>query len=137
MGAVLLTGARGFLAGESEWPRVIGEVGLVLGLAFILFRLLVVWHLFRKALAALRRGEPLAMLIFGMCAIHVLNGQLGAAATLGWAVFGAGLCLAAAKEEEEPGDGMSPLIEAESRVVPKVRGRSAYAEQLHSSKRTT
>ena len=136
VGAGLLTGERVFILAEGEWERILSEVGPVLGLAFIFFRILLVWFLFRKALAALRRGEPLAMLLFGMCATLVLNGQLGAAATLGWAAFGAGLCLAAAKEEEED-DGLSPLIEAESRVVPKLRGRSAYAEQLHSSKRTT
>ena len=44
---------------------------------------------------------------------------------------------AAAKEEKDKGDGMEPPIEAETQVLPKLRGRSAYAEQLHSPNRTT
>jgi hypothetical protein len=137
VGAGLLTRSRDtFLAGESEWPRVIGEVGPVLGLAFILFRVVLTWHLFRKALAALRRGEPLAMLLFGMCGILVLNGGLGTAAMLGFTVFGAGLTLVAAQEPTETADAPDRVIEVEAKVI-KQRGRSAYAERLHSSNRTT
>ena len=86
-----------------------------------------------KALAALKRGEPLAMLLLGMCALIVLNGQLGTATTLGFAAFGAGLCLAAAKEQAVPEDATSMALMEQ--VVPrKARGRSAYAERLHSGR---
>jgi hypothetical protein len=132
-GANMLTGQRVFLLAEGEWDRILAEVGPVLGLAFILYRIVLVWHLFSNALAALRRGETLAMLLFGMCMLIVLSGQFGAATTLGFAAFGAGICLAAAKEEDVPWDAMSAL--PMEQVVPrKIRGRSPYAEQLHSGR---
>ena len=132
-GAAMLTGQRVFLLAEGEWDRVLAEVGPVLGLAFIFYRIVLVGHLFRKALAALKREEPLAMLLLGMCALIVLNGQLGTATTLGFAAFGAGICLAAAKEEAVPEDATSMALMEQ--VVPrKARGRSAYAERLHSGR---
>jgi hypothetical protein len=132
VGAGLLTRTREtFLAGESEWPRVIGEVGPVLGLAFILFRIVLTWHLLTKALAAVRRGEPLAMLLFGMCGTLVLIAPLGTAATLGFTIFGAGLTLVAAKEHTETVDATERVIDVEAKVV-RQRGRSPYAERLHS-----
>ena len=131
--AGLLTGARDFLIAESEWPRVVGEVGPVFGLAYILLRILLVYYLFKKAMLALRRGEPLSMLLFSVCATLLLNGPLGVAATLGFTAFGAGLSLAAAKEEPDM-DGALLLMRLEEPDVPKQRGRSRYAEQLHSGK---
>jgi hypothetical protein len=132
-GAGLLTGSREFLLAEGEWDRILAEVGPVFGLAFILFRIVLGWHLFQKALVALRRGEPLAMLLLGMCVLLVLNGQLGTATTLGFMTFGAGLTLAAAKEQRETGDGMERVLPPQV-MTPKLRGRSRYAEQLHSNR---
>ena len=131
-GAGLLTGKREFLLAEGEWERILSEVGPVLGLSFILYRILMTWHLFRKSLAALRRGEPLAMLLFGMCVLPVLQGQLGTAQTLGFVTLGAGLCLAAAKEQQDTDFAVEDLPSATAKI-PKLRGRSPYAEQLHGT----
>ncbi|MEO6788958.1 MAG: hypothetical protein ABI318_22780, partial [Chthoniobacteraceae bacterium] len=87
VGAGLLTGKRDFLAGEGEWGRVIAETGPVLGLAFIALRVGITFHLLRRSLASLRKGDSLAMLMFGACALLMLNGQWGTAQVLGFVVF--------------------------------------------------
>lgn len=98
-GARLMTGERSFLLAESEWARIIMELGPILGFAFIGWR----GWLAVKLLATgwrdlLRNGEPLAWLVCGAAFAPVLHGQWGPATQLGFAVFGAGLALAAANE---------------------------------------
>jgi len=97
VGAKMLTGQVGFNFGESEWQKVIIELGPILGLGFIAFRIAIVYHLLKHSLRSLRHNHGLALLIFSACALLVLNGQWGPPTIQGFAMFGAGLCLAAAK----------------------------------------
>lgn len=94
-GAALMTGERRFLAWEGEWGRLIFEAGPILGIAFIGLRIGIFTHLLRRSLAASRLGVPAPLLLFCTAGLQVLNGQWGPPTTLGFAVFTAGLCLAA------------------------------------------
>lgn len=95
--ARLLTGSVGFTLAESEWPRVIHELGPILGLAFVSLRVGIVLLMLRVSVNAASKGDALPMLIFGASALLVVNGQWGQSTTLGFSILGAGLCLAAAK----------------------------------------
>ncbi|MCC5838582.1 MAG: hypothetical protein JJT96_00545 [Opitutales bacterium] len=96
-GAQLFMGQRGFHGGEGEWWRLLWEMGFLLGGFFILYRF---WLTVRMALFGwywLKGGNPLPWLIFLAAGPLVLNGQWGQSTALGFAVFGAGLCLAAGR----------------------------------------
>ncbi len=90
-----LTGQRLFTMGESEWPRLVVEMGPVLGLGFILLRVGLCVHLVRKSLAALRRANIWPILFSVEAFFLVLNAQWAQATIQGFATFCAGLALAA------------------------------------------
>ncbi|WP_218081021.1 hypothetical protein [Anthocerotibacter panamensis] len=94
-GAAILTGKAAFLLAEGEWGRILFESGPILGLSFILLRIaLTVWLAWQSFRAA-HRENILPLLLFGACALSLLNGQLGPPTILGFVVLGAGLCLSA------------------------------------------
>lgn len=128
--AGLLFGDRGFLLAEGELERLVMESGPILGFAFIFFRISLLVYLGRQALASLDQGNPLALLLFCAVAPDILNGQFAVPSTLGFAVFTAGLCLAAAGPDHESAPALEavPFVEQPPNTV---RGRSIYAEQLH------
>ena len=96
-GSTLLVGGREFLLGESEWPRVIGESGPIIGYAYILLRVVISWILIQRTWAPVKRGEGLPFLLMSACILDVLSGQFGQPTTLGFAIFTAGLALAAVR----------------------------------------
>jgi hypothetical protein len=131
--AGLLTGERTFLLAEGEWERVVRESGPILGFAFIGLRLAILIQLGRVALQALNRKNPLPALLFFAVLPQMLNGQFGVPTTLGFAVFIAGLTLAAAQESMESAASLAPApaIGPAAPIVKTIRGRSEYAERLH------
>lgn len=96
-GARLLTGQRGFLTGETEWMRVILEMGPLVGVGFLLMRLLIAWRMLACGFAALRAGSLLPLLLFGAAGIPVIIGQWGVPSNQGFATFAAGMVFASAK----------------------------------------
>ena len=77
------------------------ETGPILGLAFIVFRtVLVIWML-RISVQRARAGNILSLLLFGSIGLDVLRGQIGQATTLGFVVLVGGLCLAALPKDDE------------------------------------
>ena len=114
-GARLTTGQYSFLLSESELARIVLELGPFLGFAFIGWRawlaLVLVWQSWRRFL---QERDALAWLLAGASFMSVLSGQFGPATTLGFAVFGGGLTLAAMNsaetvddETEEESDGIA------------------------------
>jgi hypothetical protein len=93
--AYLSGGQRGFSLAESEWPRLLLEMGPVLGLGFIMLRVALCGLLIARSVAALHRGNVLPVLICSSSVLVVLNGSWGQATNLGFATFAAGLTLAA------------------------------------------
>jgi hypothetical protein len=124
--ALAAGGAIPFLLGESEWQRVIMESGPIMGNLYILWRMLLVVHLFVVSLRALRRENILPMMLFGGAAPVIYSGQFGQPTLLGFAVLGAGLVLAAAND-----DAHSEPPQAAADQLPRIRSRSRYAEILH------
>ena len=96
VGARLTSGEVGFLLAEEEWGKVLLELGPVLGLAFIVFRIVLTGWLGLRAWRELRtHRNALPLLIFAATGLTVLQGQWAPPTVLGFAVAGAGLLLAA------------------------------------------
>ncbi len=96
-GAKLLTGKMTFLVAEEEWGRLIGEMGLLLGMAVIAVRVSVVVDLFRRSWRAVGKHNLLPWLLLSFAALNVLQGQWAQPTALGFAVLSGGLVLAAMK----------------------------------------
>ena len=73
------------------------ENGIFIGLLFIFWRLWITKDLFLSCIKAIKQGNYLAIFIFGAAGPILLFGLLGQPTNLGFAAFGSGLCLAAAK----------------------------------------
>jgi len=104
--SAMLHGDREFIGPESEWGRLLWECGMVLGSLLCLFRTLLFLVIGWRAFTVIRRGNFLPALIYSACGLVILNGQWGVPTTLGFAIFGGGLTLAACEEplEEEDED---------------------------------
>jgi hypothetical protein len=126
-GAKFLTGRSGFLLTEGEWSRIFLEMGPILGVAYVAVRCALVGWIGFLCLLSVRKGNVLPLLLFGSAFLPMLSGQFGQPTILGFAVFAAGLTLAARNEEKL-------LTSADLKTPPRVnliRSRSAYAERLH------
>jgi hypothetical protein len=127
-GAVLLTGSRSFLLGESEWSRVVAESGPILGYAFILLRLAICWYLIRESWSALNRGQATPLLLVAASGLDLISGQFGQPATLGFVILTSGLALAAI---DRP--GVAATVWVNNQAIRRIRGRSPIAESIIAS----
>jgi hypothetical protein len=93
--AKLLTGTQQFLAGESEFPRVIAEFGAPAGMAFMLFRWLLELMIIAKALSRVREHEPLAWLLVPLTFSTLTLGVLEQPTEQGFMVISVAFSLAA------------------------------------------
>ena len=85
---------------ELDWGRHIYENGSILGVVYIFIRLWIVKDLLHTCITAVKRNSYLSILLWGACAPVILFGILGQPTNLGFAAFGGGLCLAAAKKRK-------------------------------------
>ena len=137
VGARLLSGGLGFLLGEGEWARVVLELGPIIAMPYLVVRVLICGTLYFTAARSARVSNALPMLLFGSCALLILMGQFSQSSTLGFAVLGSGLCLAAANETTRGvmvGTIVEEMAQREASQSSKPRGRSHYAETLHEDK---
>jgi hypothetical protein len=126
-GSAFLMGHSMFLLSENEWTRIVFESGPILGVAFLLWRVILAWHLLLQSWRALRAGNTLPIFLFSAGFFAVLNAPLGQPTSAGFAVIFAGLCLAATRTAET-----AAPAEPELRSVPPPRmGRSHFAARLH------
>ncbi len=129
--AGLLQGKRTFLFAEGELARVIMESGPYVGGMFLFLRLTLTLYLGLVAVRSLRqRANTLPALLFSACFLDLLQGQFAQPTALGFATIGAGLSLAS----NVPGEGTERTERTEETEIaaPMPRGRSEYAERLHS-----
>ncbi|SKB50817.1 hypothetical protein [Dyadobacter psychrophilus] len=112
-GAKLMTGTNRFLISEGEWGRIIGEMGLVLGLATILLRVHLIASMTINSIRALRSENFLPWMLIGFSLVNILQGQWAQPASLGFAVLSGGLILAALKGPEYDDDFETEHIETE------------------------
>jgi hypothetical protein len=92
--AMLLSGERGFLTGEGEWGRIIGELGFLIGISVILIRLLLVIDLARKAYTKLVKGDLLPWLLISFGFLVIAQGSWSQPTALGFSTLIGGLILA-------------------------------------------
>lgn len=93
-------------------------------------------ELYNAAAASAKHGNGLPMLLFGSCALLITSGQFSQTTTLGFAAFGAGLCLAAANIDsggEVTGSRLTKTPVNVSDLKDKRRGCSAYALTLRQN----
>ncbi len=97
VGSSLLSssGDRGFLIAEDEWGRLIGEMGLLLGLAAIFIRLALTGKLALAAYHQLAQGQFLAWLLASFGLTTLPQGQWAQPTALGFSILIGGLMLAA------------------------------------------
>jgi hypothetical protein len=131
VGGRILVGRPAILLGESEWTRVLAESGPILGLAFLLWRTLLVLQLGRWSFAALKQGNLLPILLFGSGFTVMLNGQFGQPTLLGFAVILNGLCLAATRPRvvDSPTTTLPMNDQPAAKPLPR---NSPFARRLHS-----
>ena len=97
-------GTRAFLAGENEWERVVIECGPVFGLLFMFARVGLAGYVVLRAYRAMRRNQVLPWLLVPAVVPLMVITIMEQPTFLGFMVFGAGLCLAAARTaERHPG----------------------------------
>jgi hypothetical protein len=112
------TGTVSFLLAEGEWERVVLEFGPILGMGFMLLRLLLVGWLWLMGLRAMRQKDTLAWLLVPVAANLIIMAAMEQPTYLGFMVFVTGLCLASAR---------AAMLSAQSPVYP--------AQQLEAGSR--
>ena len=93
-----LGGSYGFA--ENAWSRPVIENGAIIGALFIFWRIWITRDLLFSCIRAVKKGNYLAIFLFGACGPILLFGLLGQPTNLGFAAFGGGLCLAAAVSQK-------------------------------------
>jgi len=94
-GATRVAGKRAFLIGEGAWPTTLGELGPILGLALLGFRLALAFALLRRAVSQAKRANALPLILGGYALVMIVMGGTAQPTELGFVVLGAGLMLAA------------------------------------------
>ena len=100
VGSVLLTGKATFLIAEVEWGRLIGEMGILLGLTVISLRIAFVFKLTKLAYKKLRYGDFLPWLLLSFGLLVILQGQWAQPTVLGFSTLIGGLILASVKNKQ-------------------------------------
>lgn len=98
-GSAIMTGALVILLAESEWTRVVLEVGPVLGFLYLAYRIWVGGLIALHAWRAARQQQLLPWLLAFAACLAVVSEPLSQPTNLGFMVFTAGLCLASIRNE--------------------------------------
>lgn len=100
-GNQLLTGdSTGFLISEGEWGRLIGEMGLLLGVTVILIRITLAFKMGWQSIKKLSKGDILPWMLFASGFVGILQGQWAQPTNLGFNVLVAGLTLASLRPQK-------------------------------------
>ena len=98
VGQQLVTQHVGFGGAEAEWGRLLYDDGFILGSMLICYRIALTIAIILASYRAWQRRSTLSLVFAAACFMLVLNGQWGQTTTLGSAVIGGGLALAAARK---------------------------------------
>ena len=98
VGQQLATQHTGFGAAEAEWGRLLYDNGFVLGSLMIAYRVALVGAIVMASYRAWRRRSTTSVIFAAASFMMLLNGQWGQPTSLGSAVIGGGLTLAAARK---------------------------------------
>ena len=100
VGAKIIMNDRGFLISEGEWGRIIGEMGMFLGLMVILIKGGVVVRILRGAWNSIKEENILPWMLMSFGMIMILQAPWAQPTTLGFSVIIGGLAIAAMKERQ-------------------------------------
>jgi hypothetical protein len=109
-GAKLMTGEVTFLLSEGEWGRLIGEMGLCLGLIAISVRSILVVKMALRSFNFIHKKNSLPWMLTSFGFLNILQGQWAQPSALGFAILSGGLILASFKKRN---------VTAGGRLVPK------------------
>lgn len=98
VGSQLMAGKRIFLIAEEEWGRIIGELGILLGLLLIVIRISLAARLAKSSFTSLRSGDLLPWFLLSVSALIITQGGWAQPTSLGFFVILSGLQLASLKE---------------------------------------
>ncbi|MCF4102182.1 hypothetical protein L1I30_10925 [Gillisia sp. M10.2A] len=100
VGANILVGNSGaYLIAEEEWPRVVGEMGMVFGMMVIFIRIGVVLEFLQKGWRAINKNNILPWMLMSFGMFNILQGQWSQPTTLGFSILIGGLVMASHNEE--------------------------------------
>lgn len=99
-GAVITKGEMVFLISEGEWGRLIGELGLLLGLVAIGQRVWISFGTLGAAFLQLQKRNFLPWMIMSFALPNLLQGQFAQPTSLGFAIFAGGLAIASLRRRD-------------------------------------
>jgi hypothetical protein len=97
-GAQLMSGKQTFLISEGEWGRLIGEMGLMLGVLAIILRVHFVVKMSSKAYSHLKKDNFLPWMLMSYAFVNILQGQWAQPNALGFSILSGGLIIASFKK---------------------------------------
>lgn len=93
-GSAILTGDRAFLIAEGEWGRLIGEMGVLLGLAVIFIRMVFCLYISIASYKKLKYEDFLPWILLSYALLVIPQGQWAQPTSLGFSTLIGGLLLA-------------------------------------------
>jgi hypothetical protein len=100
VGSQLLAGKVVFMVAEGEWGRIIGEMGILMGLIVIGIRLRFVFQVASISYNKLKQNDVLPWLILSNVLLVVPQGQWGQPTALGFSTIIGGLALASLRNTQ-------------------------------------
>ncbi|WP_216846720.1 hypothetical protein [Mucilaginibacter sp. L196] len=94
VGGALISGKAQFLVAEGEWGRLIGEMGIIMGLTVIVIRLGVTGKIALECFKFLSKGDFLPWILLSFCVLTLPQAQWSQPTSLGFSIFGAGIVIA-------------------------------------------
>ena len=101
VGAKIISGKLQFLIAEAEWGRIIGEMGILLGMIIIFIRVHLVIKLFRKSWGEMQKLNILPWLLLSFGFINILQGQWAQPTSLGFSILVGGLIIASVEKNKK------------------------------------
>jgi hypothetical protein len=95
VGGSLLHGTASLQLGEGEWDRILGEMGILMGLCVIFLRVGICVKISLASYRKLVSGDLLPWLLLSFCLLIVPQGQWGQPTSLGFGIISGGLTIAA------------------------------------------
>lgn len=100
VGSMLLSTGNTFLIAEEEWGRLVGELGILLGIAVILLRSGLVIKLLVASYQQIVAGNLLPWILLSFGLLSILQGQWAQPTALGFSVLIGGLIIAALRNSD-------------------------------------
>ena len=99
VGSSLISG--GPILPEGEWGRVIGEQGAILGLAYIMIRLLFSFDMLKRSYGRLAYGDLLPWIMLSILLLNVPQAQWKQPTSLGFSILIGGLTMASLNQPKK------------------------------------